>query len=150
MGRSRRNEEPLQSDGSLSPYHRDHRGSRPDNAPGRHAGGDSGGGRESGARGLTVPAPEYDSRYRIADPGSLSTVFGEQGSLATPLAIPEEGEMSENQSELKPQSRAHKRNKKSERASIPGWLKICLCIIMAAMIGALSTKIGRASCRERV
>lgn len=132
MGRSRRNEEPLQSDGSLSPYHR---GSRPDNGPGRHAGGDGGGGRESGARGLTVPAPEYDSRYRIADPGSLSTVFGEQGSLATPLAIPQEGEMSENQSELKPQSRAHK-PKKSERASIPGWLKICLCIIMAVMIGA--------------
>ena len=128
MGRSRRNEEPLQSDGSLSPYHRE---SRPDNGPGRYGGGDSG--RESGARGLTVPAPEYDSRCYPADPRSLSTVFGEQGSLATPLAIPQEGEMSENQSELNPQSRARKR-KKSERAPTPRWLKICLCIIMTAMI----------------
>lgn len=128
MGRSRRNEEPLQSDGSLSPYHR---GSRPDNGPGRYGGGDSE--RESGARGLTVPAPKYDSRCYPADPRSLSTVFGEQGSLATPLAIPQEGEVSENQSELKPQSRTHKR-KKSERAPIPRWLKICLCIIMTAMI----------------
>lgn len=139
MGRSRRNEEPLQSDGSLSPYHR---GSRPDNGPGRYGGGDGrygggDGGRASGARGLTVPAPEYDSRCYPADPGSLSTVFGEQGSLATPLAIPQEGEMSENQSELKPQSRAHKR-KKSERAPAPGWLKICLCIIMTAMIGVFT------------
>lgn len=131
MGRSRRNEEPLQSDGSLSPYHRE---SRPDNGPGRYGGGDSG--RESGARGLTVPAPEYDSRCYPADPRSLSTVFGEQGSLATPLAIPQEGEMSENQSELNPQSRARKR-KKSERAPTPRWLKICLCIIMTAMICVL-------------
>ena len=133
MGRSRRNEEPLQSDNSLSPYHR---GSRPDDSPGRHGSRD--GRRESGARGLTVPAPEYDSRcYRTADPGSLSTVSGEQGSLATPRAIPQEGETPEDQNEPKSRSRTHKR-KNNERASISAWLKICPCIIAATTISVFT------------
>ena len=133
MESSRRNEESLQSGGPLSSSHQESQSG----GPGRHGGGGKGG-RKGGAQDHTIPAPGYDpscyQAYHAANPSDHWTVPGEQGSPTTPLAIPQgEGRISENQSDLKSQSRAHKRKKSECTRHIPTWLKICFCIIITVM-----------------
>ena len=132
MESSRRNEESLQSGGPLSSSHQESQSG----GTGRHGGGKAG--RKDGAQDHTIPAPVYDpscyQAYRAANPSDHWTVPGEQGSPTTPLAVPQgEGRISENQSDLKSQSRAHKRKKSECAQHIPTWLKICFCIIIAVM-----------------
>lgn len=131
MESSRRNEEPLQSGGPLSSPHQE---SQFDGL-GRHGGVE--GGRKGGAQDRAIPTPGYDPSYRAyraANPSGHWTVPGEQGSPATPLAIPQrEGRMSENQSDLKPKSRTHKRKKNKWTQHIAAWLKICFRIIIAVI-----------------
>ena len=139
MGSSRRNEEPLQFGGPLSSSHQQESQS---DGPGRQQHGGGKGGRKGGAQDHTASAPGYDPSscyraYRAANPSGHWTLPGEQGSPAAPLAIHQrEGGMSENQSDLKSQSRAHKRKRSECAQHTPMRLKIYFCIIVA-VIGAV-------------